>query len=110
MPWRGVQQQHRTGAGGERPSQSNFQRFRRESAMNDITRRTVLQRGGPLGAVLALNAVRPALARATPAASSRRFKAIDAALLAGVSRNDVAGVVAVAATPKGMVYEGAFGK
>jgi methyl acetate hydrolase len=63
-----------------------------------------------LGAILALDAVSPALAGTTPAASSVRFKAIDAALRGGVSKNDVAGVVAMAATPKGVVYEGAFGK
>jgi len=78
--------------------------------MNHITRRTMLQRGGMLGAVLALDAVSPALAGTTPAGSSARFKAIDAALRGGVSKNDVAGVVAMAATPKGVVYEGAFGK
>src|SRR6202047_1302573 len=78
--------------------------------MNHIARRTMLQRAGMLGAVLALDAVSPALAGTTPAASSVRFKAIDAALRGGVSRNDVVGVVATAATPKGVVYEGAFGK
>ena len=78
--------------------------------MNHITRRTVFQGGGMLGAVLALDAVSPALAGTTPAATSVRFKAIDAALRGGVSNNDVAGVVAMAATPKGVVYEGAFGK
>ena len=41
---------------------------------------------------------------------SVKFKAIDAALRGGISKNDVAGVVAMAATPKGVVYEGAFGK
>src|SRR6195256_2404615 len=78
--------------------------------MNHLTRRTMLQRGGMLGAILALGTVSHALARTTPAGSSVRFKAIDAALREGVSRNDVAGVIAVAATPKGVVYEGAFGK
>src|ERR1700681_1560940 len=78
--------------------------------MNHITRRTMLQHGGMLGTVLALDAVSPALAGTTPAATSVRFKAIDAALRGGVSRNDVAGVVAMAATPKGVVYEGAFGR
>ncbi|MBS7533331.1 beta-lactamase family protein [Ancylobacter sonchi] len=34
---------------------------------------------------------------------------MDAALRGGVSRNDVAGVVAMAATRKGLVYEGTFG-
>ncbi|MGC0393749.1 serine hydrolase domain-containing protein [Bradyrhizobium sp. USDA 241] len=78
--------------------------------MHELTRRTTLQRGGMLGAILALNSVSPALAGATPTGSSARFKAIDAALREGVSRNDVAGVVATAATRKGMIYEGAFGK
>jgi methyl acetate hydrolase len=78
--------------------------------MNHITHRTTLQGGGMLGAILALDAVSPALAGTTPADSSLRFKAIDAALRGGVSKNDVAGVVAMAATPKGIVYEGAFGK
>ena len=78
--------------------------------MNHITRRTMLHRGTMLGAVLALDAVSPALAGTTPAASSVRFKAIDAALREGVSKNDVAGVVAMAATPKGIVYVGAFGE
>ena len=78
--------------------------------MNTLARRSVLRRGGLLGAVLALDAVSPAPARTTPAASPRSFKAIDAALVEGVSRNDVAGVLAVAATPEGVVDEGAFGK
>src|ERR1700719_4131923 len=78
--------------------------------MNHITRRTMVQRGGMLGAILGLDAVSPALAGTTPAASSVRFKAIDAALQGGVSKNDVPGVVAMAATPKGVVYEGAFGE
>src|SRR6202163_3939217 len=78
--------------------------------MNHISRRTMLQRGGMLGTVLALDAVSPALAGTTPAASSVRFEAIDAALRGGVSKNDVAGVVAMAAKPKGVVFEGAFGK
>src|SRR3981081_4766937 len=77
--------------------------------MNHITRRTMLQRGG-VGVFVALDAVSPRLAGRPPAASSVRFKAIDAALRGGVSKNDVAGVVAMAATPKGVVYEGAFGK
>jgi len=47
--------------------------------MNHITRRTMLQRGGMLGAVLALDVVSPVLAGTTPAGSSVRFKAIDAA-------------------------------
>lgn len=77
--------------------------------MNQVTRRTILQRGGLLGGLLALDAVSPAFAATRPAASLRSAGAIDAALRGGVSRNDVAGVVAVAATQEGMAYEGAFG-
>jgi CubicO group peptidase (beta-lactamase class C family) len=62
-----------------------------------------------LGAIVALDVASPALAGTNTTGSSVRFKAIDAALQEGVSRNDVAGVIAVAATPKGIVYEGAFG-
>lgn len=77
--------------------------------MNEMTRRKLLQRSGVLGAVLALDVAQPVPAHAAPAASSHRFNAIDIDLAAGVSRNDVAGVVALAATPKGLIYEGAFG-
>jgi CubicO group peptidase (beta-lactamase class C family) len=58
---------------------------------------------------MALDAVSPAQA-GTRATSSRSFDAIEAALQRGVSMGDVAGVVAIAATPKGIVFEGAFGK
>ncbi|GLK85929.1 hypothetical protein [Ancylobacter defluvii] len=71
--------------------------------MNPMTRRTVLQRGGLLGGLLALDAARPAFAATRPAASLRSAGAIDAALRGGVSRNDVAGVVAMAATRTGLV-------
>ena len=77
--------------------------------MNEMTRRTLLRRSGMLGAVLALDVVRPVPAGAVPAASPRRFKTIDAELAASVSRNDVAGIVALAATLQGPIYEGAFG-
>lgn len=72
--------------------------------MNAITRRAMRRHGGLLGAALTLDAFRPALAM--PAASPSRFRDIDAALRGGVPRNDVAGVVAMAATPKGVIYEG----
>ena len=78
--------------------------------MNHLTRRTMLHRGGNLGTVLALDSASPALGGTTPAGSSVRFKAIDAALRAGVARSDVAGVIAIAGTPSGVIYEGAFGK
>jgi len=77
--------------------------------MKDVTRRTMLHGGGMLGVILALDTVRPAPARAVSGTTSRRFKAIDEALAAGISKKDVAGVVALAATPKGLIYEGSFG-
>ncbi|MCW2240538.1 serine hydrolase domain-containing protein [Azospirillum canadense] len=78
--------------------------------MNDISRRTMLQRGGMLGAILALDTVSPALARTAPTPMLHSAKRIDSALRAGVAHNDVAGVVALAAQATGIVYEGAFGK
>ncbi|MBZ9765344.1 beta-lactamase family protein [Mesorhizobium sp. CA6] len=78
--------------------------------MNQLTRRTILRRGGLLGAILALDTVSPALAATKPVASLLSVSAIDAALRAGVSRDDVAGVVAMAATRNGLVYEGSFGR
>jgi CubicO group peptidase (beta-lactamase class C family) len=60
--------------------------------------------------MLALDTANPAFAATTPAPSIRSASAIDAALRGGVSRNDVAGVVAMAATRTGLVYEGTFGR
>jgi methyl acetate hydrolase len=77
--------------------------------MESISRRTVLGRGGLLGVILAWDAARLAEAEAAAPARSRNFRVIDAAMEAGVSRGDVAGVVAVAATPNGIVYERGFG-
>ena len=39
-----------------------------------------------------------------------RFKSIDEALAQGVSNGTLAGVVALAADPRGVIYEGAYGK
>jgi len=62
----------------------------------------------------------PALAsNATPPRDDRvqthpgargRFNAIDEALALGVSNGTLAGVVALAADPRGVIYEGAYGK
>jgi methyl acetate hydrolase len=78
--------------------------------MSQASRRTILQRGGLLTALLTLDAASPAFAATRPAASLRSARAIDAALRGGVARNDVAGVVAMGATRDGLVYEGTFGK
>ena len=80
-----------------------------EVSVNQITRRAILQRGGMIGAALALDQGRPDLARAAAIGSPERFRAIDLAMMSGVSRHDVAGVAAIAATPGGVVYEGSFG-
>jgi CubicO group peptidase (beta-lactamase class C family) len=76
--------------------------------MTALSRRSLLQCGTLLAAALSLQ---PTLTDAAPAFTPepRRIKGIDAALLGGVARNDVAGVVAMAATRRGLVYEGAFG-
>lgn len=47
--------------------------------MNHLTRRTVLQREGMLGTILAVDTVDPALAKTAPAGSSVLFNTIDAA-------------------------------
>jgi methyl acetate hydrolase len=78
--------------------------------MNEITRRSVLMRGGLLGAAACLGTMYPAQASTRPPARTGRFKAVDAALLKGVAAGDVAGVVGIGATEDGIVYEGTFGK
>jgi len=77
--------------------------------VDQMTRRAMLQRGGLFGAALALDAASPVAAHAGRLLSSPRFRGVDVALGEGVARKDVAGVAAIAATPKGVVYEGAFG-
>lgn len=76
--------------------------------MKAMSRRSLLQCGTLLAAALSLQ---PDITHAAPAPAlePRRIKGIDAALLGGVARSDVGGVVAMAATQKGLVYEGAFG-
>jgi CubicO group peptidase (beta-lactamase class C family) len=78
--------------------------------MNEINRRAVLVRGSMLAAAACLGAggVQPAFA--SPVGRSKRFKEIDRTMTAAVNRGDVAGAVAMGATPEGVVYEGAFGK
>jgi CubicO group peptidase (beta-lactamase class C family) len=63
-----------------------------------------------LGGLLALDTVSSVRAAPRPAAVFRNAGAIDAVLHGGVSRNEVAGVVAMAASRNGVVYEGTFGK
>lgn len=78
--------------------------------MNEMTRRTVLTRGTMAAAAAHLGATAVQAAGEAPRHSSGKFKAIDAAMLKAVNDRSVAGAVAMAATPKGMVYEGLFGK
>ncbi len=78
--------------------------------MNEMTRRTVLTRGTMAAAAAYLGATAVQAAGEAPRHSSGKFKAIDAAMLKAVNDRSVAGAVAMAATPKGMVYEGLFGK
>ena len=74
--------------------------------MNDMTRRAVLTGGAALagGSFLEAAGLKPAFA--TPA----RFGAVDKALHRAVEDGDVAGVVAIGATPNGIAFEGAYGK
>jgi hypothetical protein len=64
-PQRGRNSQRRS-VGRERPSKPDFLRSRKELAMNHVTRRTMLQGGGMLRAVLALDAVSLGFLIATP--------------------------------------------
>lgn len=79
--------------------------------MNAISRRSLLARGSLLLAAgaAAVNTPVHALA-AKPQARSGNFKSIDMAMEQAVRDGTVAGVVATAAGPDSMIYEGAFGK
>jgi len=74
--------------------------------MNDMTRRAVLTGGAALagGRLLEAAGLKPAFATPT------RFGAVDKALHRAVEDRDVAGVVAIGATPNGIAFEGAYGK
>src|SRR6267143_6840521 len=74
--------------------------------MNDMTRRAVLSGGAALAGARFLEAAGLKPAFATPA----RFGAVDKALHRAVEDGDVAGVVAIGATPNGIAFEGAYGK
>ena len=77
--------------------------------MHDIDRRSFLASGSKVAASTtpASSALQPVAALALPGGN---FAVIDAALDAAVSIGAVLGVVAIAATPEGIVYDGAFGK
>jgi methyl acetate hydrolase len=77
--------------------------------MHDIDRRSFLASGSIVAAsaTLASSALQPVAALAQPRGN---FAVIDAALDAAVSIGAVLGVAAMAATPEGIVYDGAFGK
>ncbi|MBZ9758152.1 beta-lactamase family protein [Mesorhizobium sp. ESP6-5] len=76
--------------------------------MQNMDRRVFLARGGLIaaGAALGTTALRPVAAHAR---DTGRFGAIDAALGEAVANRNVLGVAAMAATPDGIVYDGAFG-
>lgn len=79
--------------------------------MNAISRRSLLARGGLLLAAgaAAVNTPVHALA-ANRQARSGNFKSINMAMEQAVREGIVAGVVATAAGPDSMIYEGTFGK
>ncbi|WP_457299827.1 serine hydrolase domain-containing protein [Phyllobacterium sp. P5_D12] len=70
----------------------------------------MLTRGtmGAAAACLGASAVQAATQR--PRLKNAKFKSIDAAMQKAVNDRTVAGAVAIAATQKGIVYEGLFGK
>ena len=72
--------------------------------MVEITRRQAL------GAAAATAMTAAGLARSTTAARAMERAEIDQALRQGVASGSLPGVVATAATDKGMLYEGAFGR
>src|SRR6202171_1551962 len=78
--------------------------------MWNINRRDLLAGGSILaaGAALGTGAPQPAWARIRP--GSGNLTAIDEALGKAVADGAVLGVAAMAATPEGIVYDGAFGK
>jgi len=79
--------------------------------MNAISRRSLLARGGLLLAAGAAAVNTPVHALAANAqARSGNFKSIDMAMEQAVRDGTVAGVVATAAGPGSMIYEGTFGK
>jgi methyl acetate hydrolase len=77
----------------------------------NLTRRDLLKTTTTLAATsaLALNRVTAARAKEPADAAGRALPQVDAVLRAAVSAEDVPGVVAMAASETGVVYEGAFG-
>jgi CubicO group peptidase (beta-lactamase class C family) len=78
--------------------------------MNGMSRRAILTGAATLAAGTALGFGEPGPVPAPALRRSARFDPIDAALYSAIQNGDVAGVVALAATPTGIVYEGALGK
>src|SRR3984893_1169148 len=83
---------------------------KRRFIMWNINRRDLVAGGTTLaaGAALGAGAPQPAWAQIRP--GSGNFTAIDEALGKAVADGAVLGVAAMAATPEGIVYDGAFGK
>lgn len=80
----------------------------------NISRRAMLKGATGLFAAATLGGFASTTAYAQSGTSSsarkRAFLAIDTALKGAVDRKDIAGVVGMGATDKGMVYEGAYGR
>src|ERR1700732_5054749 len=79
------------------------------SPMHDCNRRAFLARRSMLAAGAALGAVALAPTGVSAKRTSGDFAVIDAALGEDVTNGAVLGVVAMGATPEGIVYDGAFG-
>jgi hypothetical protein len=78
--------------------------------MNEFNRRDALAGGRLLAAATSLGCGRADAAQARVPPGTGRFKAIDATMRKAVDAGTVAGVVAIGATRRGIVYEGSFGK
>jgi methyl acetate hydrolase len=78
--------------------------------MHDCNRRALLARRSMLAVGAALGAAALAPTGVSAKRTSGDFAVIDAALGEAVTNGAVLGVVAMGATPEGIVYDGAFGK
>jgi hypothetical protein len=79
--------------------------------MHALSRRDVLQAAAALTTTASVGAVKPSLARAEETSGARpsSLAQIDATLRNATEAKEVPGVVAMAATDNGILYEGVFG-
>jgi methyl acetate hydrolase len=76
---------------------------------DEFSRRDLLITATALTAAASVGGVAPALAQPAKAPSAPNLARVDAVLRAAVDAKEVPGIVAMATTDKGLLYEGAFG-